>query len=171
MVHRNAASIEQRIADICRDPVAAKALMAERSERWRPLHEINVWAIESIAQLLLDSGTDEEWRSKAPNPPVSAARRRHRGSHRQLDTCNGDPQQQQRAAGVLEAYWVDRNTVRATSRRWSSRRVRGRHRASRRALRPRAVFPRRQEIQRVWLQTTGELQLLKGRPKINSMRC
>ena len=38
MVHRNARVIEQRIADIKR-PVAAKALMAERSERWRPLQD------------------------------------------------------------------------------------------------------------------------------------
>ena len=165
-----AASIEQRIADIKRDPVAAKALMAERSERWRPLHEINVWAIESIAQLLLDSGTDEEWRSKArirQFPWLHADDIVDRTANWILR--NGDPQQQQRAAGVLEAYRVDRNTVRrdietlVVKARLEDGIVLGSPAAGR--------VPEAQEIQRAWLQTTGELQLLKGRAEdqLNAM--
>ena len=157
-----AATIERRIADINRDGEAATLLMAQRSERWRPLHEINAWAIESIAQLLAATGGDEEWRTKAKArlyPWLYADDAVDRTAAWILR--NGNPEQQEQAGKTLEAYQLDRNTVRraiealVVKARLEHGIVLGSPAAGR--------VPDAQDVQRAWLQATGELQLIKGR--------
>jgi hypothetical protein len=156
------ASIERRIADINRDAEAAKMLMAARAERWRPLHEINAWAIESIAQLLAPSGGDVEWRTRARAqlyPWLYVDDIVDRTAAWVLR--NGNPEQQEQAGRTLEAYRLDRNTVRRSiealvvQARLEHGIVLGSPAAGR--------VPDAQDVQRAWLQATGELQLLKGR--------
>ena len=156
------AAIERRIADINRDDESAKKLMKERADRWRPLNEINAWSIDSIAFLLAPTGGDAEWRMKS---------RRQQFPWLYTDDIvdrmatwimrNGNPEQQQQTSELLDAYRLDRNVVRRSMEslvidaRLEHGIILGSSAAGR--------VPEAQDVQRAWLQASGELQLLKGR--------
>lgn len=160
-----ASIVDARVAGIERDNEAARSIMRARVDRWRSLHELNVWAIDSIAYVLSSEqgpAAAAAWRDRARMarfPWLHGPDRADRIADWMLR--NTDAPTVDRATAIMESYRADRDRVRREFEELllSARLEHG-------VILGDSVFesdPDTAELRAAHLRLTGELSLLESR--------
>ena len=156
-----AATLDRRVASIQRDLPSMKRLMSEHAVRWRQLHELTTWAIESIAAQL-DPQTADEWqrRTRAAQFPWLHATDTAEGIGSWVEH-NGDDEQRSQVQALLASYRSERDAVRRNTEllvieaRMEDEVTIGTAASEQ--------VPEAQEAHRRWLRISGELEVLKSK--------
>jgi len=156
------ASLEARATSITRDAEESGRLMREHIARWKPLHELNQWAVEAIASSLGDPVVAAAWRTRIRQEQFPWL---HDQDSTELLSLwivkNSQAAQQAEANAILESYLQERDIVRRRAEELllSARLEEGIVLGSRLAEQD----PAAAEARRRWLQGSGELESLKER--------
>ena len=146
-----------------------KRLMSEHAVRWRQLHELTSWAIDSIASQL-DPQTSDAWvrRIRAERFPWLHATDSAEGIGVWVER-NGDAEQRKQAEALLASYRSERDAVRRNAELLV---IQARmEEAITIGTTASEQVPEAQEAHRRWLRISGELELLKSKTidRIESM--